>query len=71
MFDVAVNGPLEYVKESLKVCFCDSFILALIVASSPMAATFLSRRRASIAWTNCRIKDSTRGTFGWWPRRHT
>ena len=65
MFDVAVDGPLEYVKESLRVCFCDSFMLALIVVSSPMAATFLSHRRVLIAWTNCRVKDSTRATFGW------
>ena len=65
MFDVAVDGPLEYVKESLKVRFYDFFILALIVATSRMVAIFLSRRRVSIAWTNCRVKDSTRTIFGW------
>ena len=65
MFDVAVKGPLEYVKESLKVYLCDYFILALIVASSPTTAMSLSRLHASITWTNCRIKDLTRVTFGW------
>jgi hypothetical protein len=64
MFDLAVEGPLEYVKESLKVCFCDYFTLTLIVATRPMAAMSLSPRRVSIAWKSCRIKDSTRATFG-------
>ena len=63
MIDTAVDGPLEYAKESLKVYLCDAFILTLIVATSPMTAMFLSRRRVFIAWTNCRIKDSTRATF--------
>ena len=65
MFDVAVDGPLEYVKESLKVDFCDSFIHVLIAVTSPTAATFLSRRRVSTVWLNYRIKDSMRATFEW------
>ena len=63
MFDIAVDGPLEYVKESLKVDFCDSFVLALIVPTRPMAATLPSRRRVSIVWPNYRTRDSTRATF--------
>ena len=47
LFDIAVDGPLEYVKESLKVGFCGFFVLALIVPASPMAATLPSRRRAA------------------------
>ena len=67
VFGMAVEGPLEWVKGSLKVIQCglcerlDSWTDAWI---SPMEATLPSLHRISIAQSNFRIKDSTKVTSG-------
>ena len=66
MFDVAVDGPLEYVKESLKVWLRGSRakvsaqVLTMVIRL--VATTLPSLRRISIKKMHFKIKASTRVT---------
>ena len=68
MFDLAVDGPLEYVKESLKVspcAFTNPSIRELMVVARLMAATLPWLRRVLIESPTFRTKGSTKATSGW------
>jgi len=61
LFDVAVDGPLDYVKESLKVRPSHAYLdLVDRTIGRPMEATSLSLRRVSTALRNFQIKDLMR-----------
>ena len=72
---MAVDGPLEYVKEALKVgSRCPrklASIRGLMVKISPTEATFPLLRHASIVLAHSRIKDSMKAIFGGWLEQHT
>ena len=64
MFDVAIDGPLEYVKECLKVWRHRKPVpsLELMAVASPTGVTRLSLHRVLIVWSSSRVKDSTKAT---------
>ena len=64
--DATADGPLEYVKESLKVGSWgpheSASILELIVVISPTETMFLLLRRVLVVWQNFGIGGSTKAT---------
>ena len=73
--ELTVDGPLEYVKEGLKVGSLRTRKLAsipgLTVMMSLTETTFPLLHHASIVLALSRIKDSTKAIFEGWLEQHT